>query len=70
MEARADRQRRSSPWSIYEVHIGSWRHAVEDHQSRSLSYRELAPLLCDYVEQMGFTHVELLPIAEHPFGGS
>ena len=48
--------------SIYEVHLGSWRPG--------LSYRELAVQLADYVTDMGFTHVEFLPVAEHPFGGS
>ena len=48
--------------SVYEVHLGSWR--------QGLSYRELADELVDYVTDLGFTHVELLPVAEHPFGGS
>ena len=59
----------SSPLSIYEVHLGSWRRVPEDGY-RSLSYRELAPLLADYVADAGFTHVEFLPIMEHPFFGS
>jgi 1,4-alpha-glucan branching enzyme len=59
----------SSPLSIYEVHLGSWRRVPEDGY-RSLSYRELAPLLADYVASAGFTHVEFLPIMEHPFFGS
>ena len=59
----------SSPQSIYEVHLGSWRRVPEDGY-RSLSYRELAPLLADYVSSTGFTHVEFLPIMEHPFFGS
>ncbi len=58
-----------SPFSIYEVHLGSWRR-VPGEGNRSLSYRELAPMLADYVERMGFTHVELMPITEHPFYGS
>jgi 1,4-alpha-glucan branching enzyme len=57
----------ASPISIYEVHLGSWRH---DHDGRPLGYRDLAHALGDYVEELGFTHVELLPVAEHPFGGS
>jgi 1,4-alpha-glucan branching enzyme len=52
----------SAPMSVYEVHLGSWRPG--------LGYRELATELGDYVEACGFTHVELLPVAEHPFGGS
>ena len=59
---RAERQPLSSPMSVYEVHLGSWRPG--------LSYRELAVELAAYVTDMGFTHVEFLPVAEHPFGGS
>jgi len=57
------------PISIYEVHAGSWRRVVEDAQ-RVLTYRELAPALADYVCEMGYTHIELMPMAEHPFDGS
>ena len=57
------------PISIYEVHAGSWRRVVED-AGRPLTYRELAPALADYVSEMGYTHVELMPLAEHPFEGS
>ncbi len=60
--ARAGRQPVREPMSIYEVHLGSWR--------LGLSYRELASQLAEYVTDLGFTHVELLPVAEHPFGGS
>ncbi|MFN5170739.1 MAG: 1,4-alpha-glucan branching protein GlgB [Cyclobacteriaceae bacterium] len=55
--------------SVYEVHMGSWRRKVEDN-NRSLSYRELAIELVSYVKEMGFTHVEFLPVMEHPFFGS
>ncbi len=61
---RADR-----PISIYEVHLGSWRRKFED-ANRPLTYRELAPALAEYVLEMGFTHIEVLPVSEHPFGGS
>ncbi len=57
------------PMAIYEIHLGSWRR-VAGEGNRSLSYRELAPLLADYVEQLGYTHVELLPVMDHPFFGS
>jgi 1,4-alpha-glucan branching enzyme len=57
------------PLSVYEVHLGSWRRVPEDGD-RSLTYRELAEQLPEYVAEMGFTHVELLPVAEHPFTGS
>ncbi|MBV9957666.1 MAG: 1,4-alpha-glucan branching protein GlgB [Acidobacteria bacterium] len=59
----------SCPISIYEVHIGSWRR-VPGEGDRALSYRELAAALADYVEEMGFTHVEFLPLMGYPFGGS
>ncbi|GII79396.1 1,4-alpha-glucan branching enzyme GlgB [Sphaerisporangium rufum] len=62
LAARAGRDALASPMSAYEVHLGSWRPG--------LSYRELADQLVEYVLEMGFTHVELLPVAEHPFGGS
>jgi 1,4-alpha-glucan branching enzyme len=59
----------AAPWSIYELHVGSWRRVPGEH-NRFLSYRELAHALADYVGALGFTHVELLPILEHPFYGS
>jgi 1,4-alpha-glucan branching enzyme len=57
------------PVSIYEVHLGSWRRKA-DEGDRCLTYRELADELVDYVLEMGFTHIELLPVSEHPFDGS
>lgn len=57
------------PLSIYEVHLGSWRRVVEDG-GRSLTYREIAKPLADHVRAMGFTHVELMPVLEHPYDGS
>lgn len=69
MASRRTRNELRSPVSIYEVHLGSWRRVPED-ADRPLTYREIAPLLADHVERMGFTHVELLPIMEHPFYGS
>jgi 1,4-alpha-glucan branching enzyme len=69
MQSRGDRQGRDQPMSVYEVHLGSWRRIPEDG-GRSLSYRELARPLAEYCADMGFTHVELLPIMEHPFYGS
>ncbi|MGH7800276.1 MAG: 1,4-alpha-glucan branching protein GlgB [Thermodesulfobacteriota bacterium] len=58
-----------SPFSIYEVHLGSWRRVPEEG-NRFLTYREIAHYLADYVKYMGFTHVEFLPVMEHPFYGS
>ncbi|MEJ2672758.1 MAG: 1,4-alpha-glucan branching protein GlgB [Deltaproteobacteria bacterium] len=57
------------PMSVYEVHLGSWRRVPEEN-NRPLTYRELAPLLAEHVQTLGFTHVELLPVMEHPFYGS
>lgn len=59
----------SSPISIYEIHLGSWKRVPEEG-FRPLTYREIAPLLTNYIKEMGFTHVEFLPVMEHPFYGS
>jgi len=69
MESRRTRNWPSSPISIYEVHLGSWRRKAEEG-NRQLSYLELAETLLPYVLEMGYTHIELLPVAEHPFEGS
>ena len=66
---RADRAVTGAPMSIYEVHLGSWRRRSGEG-NRFLTYRELAEELPNYVAEMGFTHVELMPVAEHPFYGS
>jgi 1,4-alpha-glucan branching enzyme len=65
MQQRAETDWFSSPVSIYEVHLGSWRRDPEDPE-RFLSYRELADQLPEYAADLGFTHLELLPVAEHP----
>jgi 1,4-alpha-glucan branching enzyme len=76
LQQREQRQRFSSPIAIYEVHLGSWRHIPERHQEgaleedRFMTYRELAHALAHYVKEMGFTHIELLPITEHPLDAS
>jgi 1,4-alpha-glucan branching enzyme len=76
MRAREHHDWLNSPMSIYEVHLGSWRHMPERHvegaveEDRFLTYRELAESLGEYVKKMGFTHIELMPVMEFPFDGS
>jgi len=69
MAQRVQRNSLAAPMAIYEVHPGSWVRAPEEGR-RWLTYRELAPRLAEYVRRMGFTHVEFLPVMEHPFYGS
>lgn len=69
MESRRSRHARTAPQSIYEVHLGSWMRSNGRHGD-PLNYRELADKLANYVGDLGFTHVELLPVMEHPFYGS
>ncbi len=68
MEQRYTRNNLDDPLSIYEMHLGSWMRGEESH--RFLTYRELAPCLTEYLQRMGFTHVEFMPVMEHPFYGS
>ncbi len=69
MKTRRSRNALDAPQSIYEMHIGSWKRVPEEG-NRSLSYRELAAVLPGYLQEMNFTHVEFLPIMDHPFFGS
>jgi len=69
MAGRGHSNRLDGPLSIYEVHLGSWRRP-DDDPTRWLSYRELAEQIVAYCRQMGYTHIELLPVSEHPFSGS
>ncbi len=69
LKKRAGTDWKKEPLSVYEVHLGSWKRKVEEG-NRPLSYRELAEELIPYVKKMGFTHVEFLPVCEHPFAGS
>jgi 1,4-alpha-glucan branching enzyme len=69
MVSRAARSSCTAPVSIYEVHLGSWMRVPEEG-NRSLTYREITPKLVEYVTKLGFTHVELMPLTEHPFYGS
>ncbi|MFH1263623.1 MAG: 1,4-alpha-glucan branching protein GlgB [Pseudomonadota bacterium] len=66
MQTRGTQNSHKAPISIYEVHLGSWMRVPEEG-NRSLTYRELGPKLADYCKWMGFTHVQLLPIMEHPY---
>jgi 1,4-alpha-glucan branching enzyme len=72
MANRRARNAYDAPMSIYEVHLGSWRRTPDDQEGkwRSMSYREIAHPLAEYVKKMNFTHVELMPVMEHPFYGS
>jgi 1,4-alpha-glucan branching enzyme len=69
MDARARSSYLRQPMSVYELHLGSWRRVPEEG-FRSLTYKELAKELPSYVKELGFTHIELMPIMEHPFGPS
>jgi 1,4-alpha-glucan branching enzyme len=69
MAARPGRDPRREPMAIYEVHLSSWARVPEEG-NRALSYREIAPRLAEHLSRLGFTHLELLPVCEHPFDGS
>ncbi|GMR04385.1 MAG: 1,4-alpha-glucan branching protein GlgB [Thermodesulfobacteriota bacterium] len=69
MEERGGKNSLNGPFSVYELHLGSWMRAP-DKGNRFLNYRELAERLVDYIKETGFTHVELMPVMEHPFYGS
>ena len=69
MDTRKQSDPLNQPLSIYEVHLGSWRRVIEE-ENRWFTYQELAATLIPYVKDMGFTHLELLPVTEHPFDGS
>ena len=69
LKARKTHTGKQQPYSVYEVHFGSWRRKIEEN-NRSLTYPEMAQELVAYVQDIGFTHVEFLPVMEHPFYGS
>ncbi len=69
MDTRKAKNALDQPFSIYEVHLGSWRRVPEEG-NRFLTYREMAPYLAGYIRETGFTHVEFMPVMEHPFYGS
>ncbi|VEF11343.1 glycogen branching enzyme [Pseudomonas fluorescens] len=72
MNSRQERQKHAAPLSIYELHAGSWQCELDDlgEVARQYTWPELAERLIPYVKELGFTHIELMPIMEHPFGGS
>lgn len=69
MKKRYQHNALDKPMSVYEMHLGSWRRVIEEN-NRYLTYRELAQQLAEYIKETGFTHVEFLPVMEHPFYGS
>ena len=69
MKNRSRSNALDAPWAAYEMHLGSWRRVPEEG-NRFLTYREMAPYLVNYLRETGFTHVEFLPVMEHPFYGS
>lgn len=70
MENRSQGDNTKKPMSIYEVHLGSWMKPIHNDEDSYFNYRELADRLLPYVKEMNYTHIELLPVAEHPFDGS
>ncbi|SEW41704.1 1,4-alpha-glucan branching protein GlgB [Chitinophaga arvensicola] len=70
MDHRRKNNALDSPYAVYEVHLGSWRRPDPNDPERVYSYQEIADMLVPYVKEMGFTHVELMPVMEHPFDGS
>lgn len=70
MKARGAKQTLQSPFSVYELHLGSWRRPDLNNHEVFYSYKEITAMLVPYVKEMGFTHIELMPIMEHPFDGS
>lgn len=74
MKERKNKDLRKEPMSVYEVHLGSWKKPELDHEPKGAeefyNYREVAPLLAEYVKKMGYTHIELMPIMEHPLDES
>lgn len=69
MSARKKRNTKKEPMNIYEMHLGSWKRPEQEDRI-FLNYRELAPMIAEYVKDMGYTHIELMPVMEHPFDGS
>ena len=70
MKKRAKHNALNSPWSVYEVHLASWIRPDKNNEHRYHTYKEITEQLVPYVKEMGFTHVEFMPVMEHPFDGS
>jgi len=70
MQTRKDHNALNAPWSVYEVHLNSWMRPDKNDEESYNSYAQLQQLLVPYVKEMGFTHIELMPVMEHPFDGS
>jgi 1,4-alpha-glucan branching enzyme len=70
MKKRKKHNSHNAPWSVYEVHLGSWMRPDKHDEERYYTYGEIAERLVPYVKEMGFTHVEFMPVTEHPFDGS
>ena len=70
MKSRQKNNALDAPWSVYEVHLASWMRPDRNDEERYNTYGQMAELLVPYVKEMGFTHVELMPVTEHPFDGS
>ena len=70
MEGRNKNNSLDAPWSVYEIHLASWMRPVKDNEDAYTSYLDLVDRLVPYVKNMGFTHVEFMPVMEHPFDGS
>ncbi len=69
LQHRSEQSMQHQPMSIYELHLGSWQQ-TSDHEHGWMNYRDIAPKLVEYCQKMGFTHIELMPVSEHPYTGS
>jgi pullulanase/glycogen debranching enzyme len=70
MKKRHKHNKLTAPYSVYEVHLASWMRPVKDDEESYNTYEQITERLVPYVKEMGFTHVELMPVMEHPFDGS
>jgi 1,4-alpha-glucan branching enzyme len=70
MKKRKNFNSLKAPWSVYEMHLGSWKKPIANEEESFLNYREIAPFLVNYIKETGFTHVEFMPLSEYPYDGS